>query len=236
MNLVLNDGSWSLVISIKDKTIVIIAAKAGARLEQVPTPLPASQPTPNSEQDHSRLLCSLPAHIQVGRAQEFTPQQNSSKKITTFPHSKCLGEAKSQCKLFKSVSIHSLEHHHYNSHLNVPMVTWERFLHQTSSVRVLTVQILGSLLLLSATHLKSEGYWGCSQQLTEAWQISEILQSNRVGLLARSYRVASKSLLPSWLFFPHFLTLKLGSAPHFKLNHYLFPFTPDMTFHQSPTN
>lgn len=105
MNLVLNDGSWSLVISIKDKTIVITAAKAGVPLEQVPTPLPASQPTPNSEQDHSRLLCSLPAHIQVGRAEELTPQQNSSKKITIFPHSKCLGEAKSQCKLFKSVSI-----------------------------------------------------------------------------------------------------------------------------------
>lgn len=186
MNLLLNDGSWSLVISIKDKTIVITVAKEGAPLEHVPTPLPASQPTPNSEQDHSRLLCSLPAHIQVGRAEELTPQQNSSKKITVFPHNKCLGEAKSQCKLFKSVSIHSLEHHHYNSHLNVSVVTWEGFLHQISSIRVLTAQILGSLLLLSATHLKSEGYWGCSQQLIEAWQTSEILQSIRVVLLARS--------------------------------------------------
>lgn len=79
-------------------------------------PLPASQPTPNSEQEeHSMLLYGLPAHIQVGRAEEPTPQQISSKKITIFPHKG--EEAKSQCKLFKLVSTHSLQHHHYNSHL-----------------------------------------------------------------------------------------------------------------------
>lgn len=190
MNLVLNDGSWNLVISIKDKTAVIIVAKEGAPLEHVPTPLPASQPTPNSEQDHSRLLISLPAHIQVGRAEELTPQQNSSKKITIFPHNKCLGEAKSQCKLFKSVSIHSLEHHHYNSHLNVSVATWKGFLHQTSSVRVLTAQILGSLLLLSATHLKSEGYWGWDTTVQQSGPLDQILQ------------VVIKSSLSSQSFFP----------------------------------
>lgn len=68
---------------------------------------------------------------------------------------------------------------------NVSTATQEGFLHQASSNRVQTLQILYSLPLLSATHLKFKGCWGWSQQLMEALWTFEVLQSNTAVLLAR---------------------------------------------------
>jgi len=127
-----------------------------AFLEHVPTSLPASQPTSNSEQEHSRLFYRLPAHVQVGTAEEPTPQQNSSKKKKSLHY-----HIRTACGRL-SPSASSSHPSLFTPCSTIPTIpvqkiskaTQEVFLYQISSNRVL----LYSLFLLSATHLKFKGY------------------------------------------------------------------------------
>lgn len=92
---------------------------------------------------------------------------------------------------------------------------------------MLTLQVLDSLLLSSATHLKSKGYWGCSQLVIDALWASEVLQSFWLG-----HRVLLLNPHFSFWYFSH-ISLHLSMAHlHLLFHFYMFQIWPlPLLFH-----